>query len=390
MSTPKNILFFLQSLSLKDGGVPRVTDIVSAELDRRGHRSFFVHGGADNPGIPAAQKMQIAFDMPTEQAIAQVLAFVKRYQIDVLVCQNVYDGVYVDVYQAIRREFKHIRLVTFLHASPSYWMPLATNYHGFHCRQFLLQDIKNIIKRQIFKLKSSYRASTVTMYGMSDRFVLLSDRFRKEFSEVFGVSGDRLHVINNPATFSGIDGSLMTEDKLPVLLVVGRMVEDQKRISVILKAWRALSGKYPGWQLKLVGSGRDKDLYQQYIRKNGLNAVELLDHNDDILAHYREASVFLMTSSWEGVPMTLIEAVHTGVVPVVYDNFSSVRDLVEDGVNGFVVPDNNYDLFVQRMGSLMADAGLRDRMMRAGLPKTNRYLINNVVNEWESLFQQLD
>lgn len=56
----------------------------------------------------------------------------------------------------------------------------------------------------------------------------------------------------------------------------------------------------------------------------------------------------MMTSIWEGLPMTLIEAMHYGCVPIAFDSFAALYDLIDNGNNGFIIPNNDIDCFVKK------------------------------------------
>ena len=97
----------------------------------------------------------------------------------------------------------------------------------------------------------------------------------------------------------------------------------------------------------------------------------------------------MMTSRYEGWPMVLMEAMQMGVVPVVYNSFESLSDIVTEGFNGFVVQNNKHSIFVEKMKCLMLDDTLRQEMAEHAMESCQRYTIEKIVNRYESLFNDL-
>lgn len=96
----------------------------------------------------------------------------------------------------------------------------------------------------------------------------------------------------------------------------------------------------------------------------------------------------LMTSAYEGFPMTLLEAQQNGVVPIVMDTFSSIHDIVTDGVNGIITPTVIFD-FVKALDSLMKDNMTLSKMAIAGMNSCDKYHISIICDKWEKIFTEL-
>ena len=107
------------------------------------------------------------------------------------------------------------------------------------------------------------------------------------------------------------------------------------------------------------------------------------------LPYYQKASIFLMTSAYEGFPMSLIESQQNGVVPIAMDSYSSLHDIIDNGDNGIIVADNDIDGFTKELKRLMQDRGLRKDMAMHGFCSCDRYKIDIIVNKWESIFKKL-
>lgn len=144
--------------------------------------------------------------------------------------------------------------------------------------------------------------------------------------------------------------------------------------------------QHNGWRLFIVGSGPDEKFYKDFAEQQNIKNVVFHGQHANVLPFYKQASIFIMTSVWEGLPMSLLEAQQNGVVPVAFDNFSALYDVVTDGENGYVIRDNNSNQFVEKLAILMEDDGLRHRMSARAAEMSNRYHVSNISSEWEKLF----
>lgn len=104
---------------------------------------------------------------------------------------------------------------------------------------------------------------------------------------------------------------------------------------------------------------------------------------------YRRSAIFCMTSNFEGWGMVLVEAMSQGVVPLAFDSYASVHDIIDDGRNGFLVTPFSINEYAEKLAKLMDDDAQRERMSRNCLHGVQRYSKENVVNQWEQLFKEL-
>jgi len=174
-----------------------------------------------------------------------------------------------------------------------------------------------------------------------------------------------------------------------IVLAAGRFVA-QKSFDRLIQAYAPLAQHYPEWRLHIYGRGRDRPMLRKMIGDLGLKGkVELkeyTEHFDQVLA---SASVYAMTSRYEGFPMALLEAMGKGLALVSFDCPRGPAEMVVDGVNGRLVPNNDVEAFTAALGEVMADSELRARMQRASRDAARKYQTDQVAQRWESLFEEL-
>ena len=125
---------------------------------------------------------------------------------------------------------------------------------------------------------------------------------------------------------------------------VGRFFMKQKRMDVMVKAWAEVHKRLPDYKLVFYGDGSGMTQTQQMVREYGLEeCVEFKGAVKGIIDIIKDHALLVMTSDYEGIPNTILEAFIAGV-PVVTTDCSpgGARVLIEDGKNGIVVPIGNH------------------------------------------------
>ncbi|MDD3123655.1 MAG: glycosyltransferase [Candidatus Izemoplasmatales bacterium] len=226
-------------------------------------------------------------------------------------------------------------------------------------------------------------------YSLSDYTVLLSRSFFDQFKEAYKVNGDnKLVAIENALSFENFATKDDLKNKKKQILVVSRLDERQKRISVVLRAWNKLFKKYPDWELLIVGSGRSQKSYINLANKLGLERFKFLGQRKPE-SFYREASIFLMTSAYEGWGMTLTEAQQYGCVPIVMDSYSAVHDIIDSGYNGIISPNNELDEYVSNISKIIENEDLRQSLAMNGISSSKRFTHDKVSEKWIRLFDKM-
>lgn len=385
----KNILFFQRSVSLLDGGVPRVTDVISKELISRGYNCYFVYYQNDNDKYPADIKLRLDLDASFVTIKKAIIHFIILNKIDVVVCQNADSFRFIRIYRVLRLKFPKILFLRFLHASPDYWKMSSVLVNKPILRQFY--SLKSVVRNLIYSAYHPYISKTRSLYNIFDTFILLSDTFRDKFVALYlhRTSSTKLATIPNPLTFDSVDCSSPSFKSDRVVLIVSRLEENQKRISIALSVWEQITPTIrSGWRLVIVGSGPSERYYREIASNSELLDVEFVGHQWDVLSYYQAASIFLMTSSWEGFPMSLLEAQQNGAVPVVFDTFSAVTDILTNGVDGYIIQDMDKNGFLLAVTRLMQDHTLRSRMSKQAILNSHRFHVGRIGDMWERLLKQ--
>lgn len=221
-----------------------------------------------------------------------------------------------------------------------------------------------------------------------DMTVLLSESFIPQYCKYVKCSKSQITAIGNCVTFKERIPEQQLQSKQKTLLVVSNMTEHAKRISAVLDIWKMVSENdiAKDWNLVLVGDGQDLDYYKLYAKKLGLERCRF-EGRQDPHPYYSQSSILLMTSAFEGFGMVMIEAQQMGCVPVVFESSSSVHDIIEDGVNGLIVPGFDRNLFAERLSSLMAHPDELSMMAHNCLEPNDRFEAESIYSKWISILK---
>lgn len=118
------------------------------------------------------------------------------------------------------------------------------------------------------------------------------------------------------------------------------------------------------------------------------DSVVLFGHQDNPQEFYSRAKIFVMTSKYEGFPMTLIECQSFGCVPIIYDSYPAAKEIVENGVNGFLIPFRQKRVFADRLIRLISDKILLQNLSSNSIRKAERFKPDIIMDEWVNLISQ--
>lgn len=193
-------------------------------------------------------------------------------------------------------------------------------------------------------------------------------------------------VIPNIVDLKNTDFSQHTEK---TALFAGRITY-QKGLDRMLEAWKIVVNNRKDWRLKLVGEGEQKEYLQQQCQKLGITGnVIFAPATKDIEKEYINSSLFLLTSRFEGFGLVLVEAMQCGVPCVSFDCPYGPSDIIDNGVNGYLIENGNVEEFAKATLKLIEDDGLRKKMGKAAIEKSKQYLPENIMPKWFELFNRL-
>jgi GalNAc-alpha-(1->4)-GalNAc-alpha-(1->3)-diNAcBac-PP-undecaprenol alpha-1,4-N-acetyl-D-galactosaminyltransferase len=195
------------------------------------------------------------------------------------------------------------------------------------------------------------------------------------------VPADQLAYLPNPlAASNSIESKVKRQ---PTILNVGRL-QRAKGQDVLIKAFGLIAKDVPEWRLAIAGQGRLEQQLRQLAETQGVTErIDWLGETADIWKHYAAASIFALPSRHEGMPNALLEAMSAGLPSIITQASPGPLEMIEDGINGFVVPVDDPVALAKAMRKLISDETLRATLGQAACERTKEFGLGAVSERWE-------
>ena len=216
--------------------------------------------------------------------------------------------------------------------------------------------------------------------------VALSELIRESVMREYNLPRNRIPVI-----FNGIDLSkCMPKTDYSIgekikILHIGRFSEQKNHIG-LLEAFELFNLKYPNSVLRLIGDGEKRSEIENFIKeKNLVNCVEILGLQDNVYDYLHSADIFALPSLYEGIPITIIEAMGTGL-PIVATNVGGIPDMLKDSESALLVNIDSEEISVA-FEKLTNDNDLRERLGKSALNKSGRFSSLEMARKYYDLYK---
>lgn len=194
-----------------------------------------------------------------------------------------------------------------------------------------------------------------------------------------------LFVIPNPVRLPSIFSNLESKR----IVAVGRLAYP-KHFASLIRAFSSVINRFPTWSLDIYGEGNERDDLLAEIQSLGLSSsVRLMGGVSGVQSILAEYSLYAMSSRFEGFPLVLIEALSCGLPVVSYACPCGPKDIIRDGIDGFLVTPGDETMLADRICKLIEDESLRKKMGVAALERSKDFSIDKIIPKWMSLFGEL-
>lgn len=172
----------------------------------------------------------------------------------------------------------------------------------------------------------------------------------------------------------------------PTKLFMTARLEKPKNHMFLLRVLSQLT-KRDDWVLDLVGDGPLRaEVEEVIIKLNLVSRIHMLGARNDVPQLLKQADIFILISDWEGLPLSILEAMRAGL-PVIASDVGGVSEAVEDDVNGFLIPKGDAELLKDKLAALLNSEELRLRMGEASRKKFRKsFTISRMVEKTISVY----
>lgn len=247
----------------------------------------------------------------------------------------------------------------------------------FHTRRQKPRDVGYWLKRKFIN-------------HFTDKVIVISDGLKEIFIQE-GFKPDEVQVIHNGMPLERYNQ--WSPERVKELkekyhikngdIVVG-CVSRYKRQEYIIEAMAMLNRP----EIKIMFVGINRDILEPYLEKFKLENEIIFTgpvEDADVLNYYKLFTVNVLASTMDGFGLVLLEALAMEC-PVVASNFGGIRDIIKDGENGFLYPNEDLSILAQKIDQVISDVSLRARFIEAGKKMVNKFSIENTIINYEKFY----
>ncbi len=173
------------------------------------------------------------------------------------------------------------------------------------------------------------------------------------------------------------------------LLAMGRL-SPQKGFDLLLEAFSMIAKDWPDWKLRILGEGPERGVLEALIATYGLEGrVELVGWVDDPHPELARASLFVLSSRYEGFPVGLLEAMACGLPVVSFDCQSGPAEIIRPEVDGLLVPAGDVAALAAAMARLLGDPTLRVTLGSHAREVNDRFSLQKCLARWDAVLERV-
>ena len=219
-----------------------------------------------------------------------------------------------------------------------------------------------------------------------DGFVFQSEGARDYFDESVK---HRSIVIHNPVSIPYRKYSI-PKIREKRIINVGRL-HPQKNQHLLIEAFKKIASKFPKYKLEIYGDGPLHDELQEHINRLGLTSqIAIHKSREDIFDVVTNASLFVLTSNYEGMPNALMEAMALGVPCISTDcRPGGARALIQNEINGIVTPLRNPEILAEKMDYMLSNPDIAEQMGVKAQTIIETHRPEEIVKKWEDFLKMI-
>lgn len=395
MISNMNVLFIYTSeINPERGGVQRVTKVLSDFFVKSQFNVYFLSQFTDSSENHNPQQYFFpnGSEINSQENFQFIKNFVTQHKISFIVNQSGLGGGMSEIcLQA--KSVSNVKVISVIHNSLLASVDNVKNVNkklfdsiDLNKFSFILSNsyVRKIIRfLYIKKYRNNYRA----LYNVSDRVVLLSESYFEEFRTfIKDASKEKVISIFNPCT---LEPELDLFEKRKELLYVGRINVNQKRVDLLLEIWNKIYDEHKDWQLNIVGNGKDLETLKSIVKQKNIKRVNFTGFKNP-RPFFKTAKILCLTSSYEGLPLVLIEALNFSLIPILFNSFPSAKDIIKDRKTGILIKPFDMEEYALQLSNMMDNYDKESqRYLKEIESSIDRFSLENIGALWLQLFNEL-
>lgn len=232
------------------------------------------------------------------------------------------------------------------------------------------------------------------LYSKADRVLTVSHQAAKDLAQSYCLDIDKIKTIYNGVDLDFIDQladkehTRTSERSALTIMACGRLTAP-KNYPLLLKAFAQIQ-KETEAVLLILGQGEQEAYLRQFSQQLNIDdKVTFLGFQENPYAYMARSDLFVLSSSWEGFPNVVLEAMACKVPVIATRCPSGPDEIITDGVNGLLVEVNDVDALAQTMLKVLKDQSLRTRLVKAGRKRVEDFRVEKMIAEYQEVFESV-
>lgn len=216
-----------------------------------------------------------------------------------------------------------------------------------------------------------------------DKMVVLTNNDVNIYNNQFYNNPIRIY---NPLSFECSEKSNLKGNKL---LFVGRLDYEIKGLGLLIKSLKKLKELVPDFTLTVVGDGNGKERFlKEAIEAEVIDNIKMIGATTQVIRYYNNSSICIVPSTQEGFGLVVTEAMECGL-PVISYKTEGPSEIIEDGINGFLVEKFDTDAFALRIAELCFNSTMHEEMSKNAINRARDFSVNNIKTEWINMLESI-
>lgn len=256
-----------------------------------------------------------------------------------------------------------------------------------YARMYGVKILHTVHSKPIYEAKGIRRSILNYFYKKNIGIpVAISDLIGKEVSEVYKLNLNSIEIVYNPVDIKrfSIESNQRHDDAI-IFINIARFVEPKNHLELI-QAFKEVNERNRNTRLLLLGDGLLRNRIENKIKELNLeSSVELKGNVPNVEYYLAKSDVFVLPSAYEGLPLTILEAMASGL-PIIATSVGGVPDIVNK--NGILTKPGNSEQLVHAMIELAENKELRYKMGEISKIEVQKYDISKVTSKYEKLYKK--
>ena len=360
---------FMVSDITKMGGVQKVVSLIANALIETGVHDIEILSickSGNNPIFELINKIKVSYLFPKQKSISVKRSFI------LLVCK-------------LNKYLKN-NSTTLIFSGIGYGLPVYISSLIGNKNKIIGWEHQNFYFGKTLGLEWIGKRISVKRLN---RTIVLTQEALLQYKDYFMKSTTNVVQIPNPIDSKLLAIKAFYDSNSKKIISVGSL-SSQKGFDIAIKVGRLVFDMHPDWEWHVYGTGAELDNLNKLIKEQGVQENFFLKgQNNDIYSEYRKYSMYVATSRHEGLPMVLLEA-QANLLPIVSFDFKcGPKDLIQDNINGFIVPCFDENVMANKICELIQDTPKRISFSNKSSINLSEYSMESVIDRWHKLLKEV-